>query len=174
MSRFPDFIERVLGHEGRFTLNRKDPGNWTGGAVGAGTLKGTNWGIAAASYPKVDIRNLTRAQAIAIYERDFWGEVQGDKLPPMVAFQALDVAVNHGPSRARRLLQRAAGVVDDGVIGPITLAALRAADPNDLTFRFLAERLEFYTVLPTWDTFGKGWARRVAGNLRFAAQDNPA
>lgn len=172
MSRFPDFIERVLGHEGRFTANPKDPGNWTGGRVGVGTLKGTNWGIAANSYPNIDIAHLTRAEAIAIYERDFWDAVRGDDLPPMLAFQALDVAVNHGPSRARRMLQLAAGVLDDGIIGPITLAALRAADRNDLTFRFLAERLDFYTSLPTWGAFGKGWTRRVAGNLRFAALDN--
>lgn len=174
MSRFPVYIERVLGHEGGFTPNPKDPGNWTGGKPGVGQLRGTNWGIAAASYPTLDIARLTRAEAIAIYERDFWDTVKGDELPPMLAFQALDVAVNHGPSRARRLLQAAAGVATDGIIGPITLAALRAADPNDLTFRFLAERLDFYTSLPTWGVFGKGWTRRVADNLRFAAQDNPA
>lgn len=174
MSRFPVFIERVLGHEGRFTANRADPGNWTGNKVGVGELKGTNWGIAAGSYPSLNIAGLTREDAIRIYERDFWDAVRGDELPPMLAFQALDVAVNHGPSRARKLLQLAAGVAADGVIGPITLAALRAADPNDLTFRFLAERLDFYTSLPTWGVFGKGWTRRVAGNLRFAAMDNPA
>lgn len=174
MSRFPDFIERVLGHEGRFTAHSGDPGNWTGNKVGVGELKGTNWGIAANSYPHLDIVRLTRDEAIAIYHRDYWDTVRGDELPPMLAFQALDVAVNHGPSRARKMLQQAAGVLADGVIGPITLAALRAADPNDLTFRFLAERLDFYTSLPTWGVFGKGWTRRVAGNLRYAAQDNPA
>lgn len=172
MSRFPQFIERVLGHEGGFTTNRKDPGNWTSGVPGVGALKGTNWGIAASSYPSVNIRALTREQAIAIYRRDFWDAVRGDVLPPAVAYQALDVAINHGQDRARRMLQRAAGVVDDGRIGPITLAALRQADPNDLVFRFLAERLEFYTSLSTWPTFGKGWTRRVAANLRYAAADN--
>lgn len=172
MSRFPEFIERVLGHEGGFTLNRKDRGNWTSGIVGVGKLKGTKWGISAMSYPHLDIASLTREQAIAIYRRDFWDAVKGDQLPPMLAYQALDVAVNHGPDRGRRLLQRAARVVDDGIIGPITLAALKRSDPNDLTFLFLAERLEFYTTLSTWSEFGKGWARRVAGNLRYAAADN--
>lgn len=172
MSRFPEFIERVLGHEGGFTNHRKDRGNWTSGVVGVGALKGTKWGISAMAYPHLNIAALTREQAIAIYHRDFWSAVKGDQLPPMLAFQALDVAINHGADRARRLLQRAAGVLDDGIIGPITLAALRRADPNDLTLLFLAERLEFYTSISTWPTFGKGWTRRVAANLRYAAADN--
>lgn len=172
MSRFPEFIERALGHEGGFTANRRDRGNWTSGVVGVGALKGTKWGISAMAYPHLNIAGLTREQAIAIYRRDFWDAVKGDLLPPMVAFQALDVAINHGVDRARRMLQRAARVLDDGIIGPITLAALRKADQNDLTFLFLAERLEFYTSISTWPTFGRGWARRVAANLRYAAADN--
>jgi predicted RNA-binding protein with PUA-like domain len=55
---------------------------------------------------------------------------------------------------------------------PVTLAAVKAASPADLVLRFLAERLDFYTRLSTFNTFGRGLTRRIAGNLRFAAPDN--
>lgn len=158
--KFDLFIERLLAHEGGYVNHPNDPGGET------------NWGIAKRSYPHVNIRKLTRPQAIAIYRRDFWDRVQGGQLPPEVAFQALDAAVNHGVGQAVRWLQRAAGVADDGVIGPVTLAALRCVPPADLLLRFNAERLDFYTRLATWPSFGKGWVRRVAANLRHGAEDN--
>lgn len=157
---FRDYIERVLSHEGGYVNDPRDPGGET------------RWGISKRSYPHVDIKRLTRDDAIAIYERDFWRRVQGDKLPRQFAFQALDAAVNHGIENAVRWMQRAAGVADDGYIGPMTLAAVARTDPADLVLKFNAERLEFYARLSTFDAFGRGWTRRVAGNLRHAAEDN--
>ncbi len=171
-SVFYGFIDRSLSHEGGFTADRRDPGNWTGGRVGAGELKGTKFGIAANTYPTYDIRNLTRPQAIAIYKRDFWERARCDRLPAVIGFQLLDGAVNSGITQATRWLQRAVGVADDGMIGPVTLAAITAADPNDIVLRFNADRLEFLTRLSTWTVHGAGWSRRIAGNLRYAAQDN--
>ena len=160
MGMFDYFIERVLTHEGGYVNDARDPGGET------------KYGIAKRSYPAVDIRNLTRAQAIDIYRRDFWQRVRGDELPREFAFQALDAAVNHGIGNAVRWMQRAAGVADDGVIGPITLAAVQRAKPADLVLRFNAERLRFYAKLTTFATFGRGWVNRVAGNLEHAAADN--
>jgi len=160
VSKFDTYIQRVLANEGGYVNNPKDPGGET------------NWGIAKRSYPNVDIKNLTRDQAIAIYRRDFWDQVGGDKLPDAFAFQALDAAVNHGIGNAVRWMQRAAGVADDGHLGPLSMAAILKKDPADLVVLFLAERLEFYTKLSTFSTFGKGWVRRIADDLRAAAQDN--
>lgn len=160
MPRFRDYIERVLTHEGGYVNDPRDPGGET------------KWGIAKRSYPQLDIKSLTREDAIAIYERDFWQRVQGDRLPGPFAFQALDAAVNHGIGNSVRWLQRAAGVADDGIIGPVTLAAVARQEAADLVLNFNAERLEFYAKLQNFDAFGRGWARRVAGNLRYAAQDN--
>lgn len=159
-SAFDSFIDRVLSHEGGYVNNPKDPGGET------------QWGISKRSYPGLNIRTLTRAQAVEIYRRDFWQRAQCDKLPKALAFQMLDAAVNHGMGNPIRWLQRAAGVADDGQIGPVTLAAVRRADENDLLLRFNAERLEFYASLSTFASFGRGWTRRVAGNLRYAARDN--
>ena len=160
MGMFDYFIERVLVHEGGYVNDPRDPG------------QETRWGISKRAYPHLDIRNLTRAQAIDIYRRDFWQRVRGDELPREFAFQALDAAVNHGIGNAVRWMQRAAGVADDGVIGPVTLAAVQRAQAADLVLRFNAERLRFYAKLTTFSTFGRGWVNRVAGNLDHAAADN--
>lgn len=158
--QFPKFMDRLLSHEGGYVNDPQDPGGET------------KWGISKRTYPHIDIKNLTRDGAIALYRRDFWEASQADDLPPAVGFQLLDGAVNSGIDRATQWLQRAARVADDGKIGPVTRAALKAADPNDLVLRFLAERLDFMTGLGTWQRFGKGWARRIAQNLRYGAEDN--
>ncbi len=160
MSLFLDLVDRVLSHEGGYVNDPNDPGGET------------KWGISKRSYPHLNIKDLTRQDAIAIYQRDFWQRVQGDKLPVPFVFQALDAAVNHGIGNAVRWMQRAAGVADDGVIGPVTLAAVARQEPADLVLLFNAERLEFYAKLKNFDHFGRGWTIRVAGNLRRAAQDN--
>lgn len=160
MILFDQLIDRVLGHEGGYVNHPQDPGGET------------KFGIAKRSYPNVDIKGLTRAQAVEIYRRDFWVRVQGGEMPSAFAFQALDAAINHGVENSVRWMQRAAGVADDGVIGPLTMMAVKRADPADLVLNFNAERLEFYAKLSTFDSFGRGWTRRVAGNLRYAAGDN--
>lgn len=160
MSRFDFFINRVLGHEGGYTPGKNDPGGET------------NWGISKRSYPALNIRTLSRDQAIAIYRRDFWDPIKGELLGDAVSYQALDAAINSGPVVAIRWLQQAIGVADDGHFGPVSLKALRAADQNDVLMRFLAVRLEFMTRLSNWPNASRGWARRIAQNLRFAAADN--
>lgn len=169
---FNIFIDRLLSHEGGYSSDRNDPGNWTGGAVNVGVLKGTKFGIAANTYPMLDIKNLTRAQAIEIYRRDFWLRAKCEQLPKAVAFQLLDGAVNSGIGQAVRWLQRAAGAADDGLIGPATLAAVKRMDANDMVLRFNAQRIDFMTRLKNWKHHGAGWMRRIAGNLNFAATDN--
>lgn len=153
-------IERTLGHEAGYVNDPNDPGGET------------KWGISARSYPLVDIKNLTREQAITIYKRDFWDKVHTDVLPDALDYQLLDSAVNSGIDQSIRFLQRALGVADDGHFGPYSKAALLKADHNDVLLLFLAERLEFMTRLKNWKAHGKGWARRIAQNLRFGAKDN--
>lgn len=165
-------FDRLIGHEGEYTNNRADPGNWTGGAVGSGILKGTKFGIAANTYPNLDIKNLTLADAKAIYYRDFWLKLGCEDYHSAIAFQVFDAGVNHGRGNAARFLQRAVGVADDGRIGPITKRAVNALSVTDVLMHFNAERLEFYTKLSTWPEFGKGWARRIVGNLKYSAADS--
>ncbi len=164
MSDFNKAFDRVIGHEGGYVNHPRDPGGET------------NWGVtkrtAQAYGYNGDMRAMTRDQAKAIYKRGFWDKVGGDALPDAVAFQLFDAAVNHGIGNAVRFMQRALGVADDGIVGNITLTALRNADANDFLMRFNAARLDFYTRLSTFDTFGKGWVRRIVGNLNYGAVDN--
>ncbi|TDX30771.1 putative peptidoglycan binding protein [Modicisalibacter xianhensis] len=163
----PDFntaMDRVLGHEGGYVDHPDDPGGRT------------NWGItqrtALANGYLGDVRHLTRDQAKEIYRTAFWQRVKADQYDFALAFNLFDAAVNHGIGNAIRMLQRAVGVADDGIVGPVTLGAINAMCVDDALLRFNAERLRFYTKLSTFGTFGRGWVNRVAGNLDYAAQDN--
>lgn len=167
---FDKAFELLIGHEGGYTALRSDPGNWTGGKVGVGVLKGTKYGIAANSYPNEDIKNLTLARAKQIYKRDYWDKVWGDKLPASLAFHVFDMAVNSGISRGIKLLQKTVGSTQDGIMGPATLRAAQAMDVNAAIMVYNANRLKFYTSLSTFGTFGKGWTNRVANNLELGAK----
>ena len=156
-------FERLIGHEGGYANHPEDPGGET------------NWGITLRTAREAgymgNMRDLTREQAREIYRVAYWQRARCDEFDGAIAFQVFDAAVNHGIGNSIRFLQRAAGVADDGVIGPVTMAAINAMTVTDLLARFNAARLNFYTKLSTWPSFGKGWARRVAGNLNYAADD---
>ena len=169
---FNKSFDRVFTNEGWFQDDPNDRGNWTSGRVGEGELKGTKFGIAAMTYPDLDIRNLTKEDAREIYRQDWWNALGMDSFRTAMQYQMFDAAVNHGMYQATRMLQRAAGVVDDGIIGPITWRRVHKTDLNDLLLRFLGERLKFMSHIRTWDNYGRGWARRIAHNLAFAAEDN--
>ena len=167
---FDQAFDRLINHEGGYSNDRNDLGNWTGGKVGVGELKGTKFGIAAHSYPYLDIKNLTLDQAKEIYRRDFW-DILGEA-HSSIKFQVFDAAVNHGHGNAIRFLQRAVGVADDGAWGKVSQAALNRMETNDVLLRFVAFRLKFWASLRTFDIYGRGWTNRGAENLLFAAEDN--
>jgi lysozyme family protein len=168
MDNFSRCFSFTLESEGGFTANADDPGNWTGGAIGQGELRGTKYGISAAAYPSLDIAGLTEQAAAAIYRRDYWAPLQGDALALPLALVGFDAAVNAGLRRAIIWLQQAAGQPADGVLGPATLAALSHGDALALAREALVRRLDFSSRLPTWPSFGLGWSRRIialAGEL---------
>ena len=162
-SNFPAVMDEVFRHEGGLSMIRSDPGNWTGGRVGVGELRGTNFGIASHAHPHVDIRNLTKEQAREIYRRNYWNPILGDDLPAGIDLVTMDPAVNSGVSRGARWLQQALGdVVVDGQMGPQTLKATKSKAPVPVIQRACKARMGFLRGLRTWDTFGRGWSRRVA------------
>ncbi|MBK6594356.1 MAG: glycoside hydrolase family 108 protein [Burkholderiales bacterium] len=152
---FDQVFDKLINHEGGYVFNPHDPGGET------------KFGISKRSYPHLDIHSLTLADAKTIYRRDFWDRAQCDKMHPDLAFDLFDGAVNSGIGQAIRWLQRAVGVADDGVVGPLTLASInRENDTSAIRARYSGHRLDFMTRLSTWDVFGKGWARRIASNLQ--------
>lgn len=153
-------IDRVLGHEGRYVNDPNDPGGET------------NWGISKRSYPNVDIKNLSRDDAVDIYRHDFWDPLKADSKPKAVVYQLLDFAVNSGIRASIRAYQRALGVPDDGQFGPRSDMAAKAMSVSDQIMLLSAERLEYMTNAKNWPQHGKGWARRMATNLRYGAEDS--
>jgi lysozyme family protein len=155
----------VVGAEGGYDSNPDDPGNWTGGRVGAGELRGTKYGVSAAAFPSLSIATLTLDQARTIYESRYWQPIHASEVPEPLALLLFDAAVNNGPSRAVGWLQGCVGAVADGVVGPLTLAAISRAIATHglaaLCGQYLAERLTFMAALPTWRLFGHGWSRRL-------------
>ena len=164
ISIFDPLFERLMKHEGGYVNHPSDPGGET--------MWGVTKRVARAHGYHGPMRNLPKSLAKQIADKSYWQAIHGEDLPRAVAWQVIDAAYNHGNRQAIKFLQRAVGASDDGLIGPRTLAAVKAMDEDDILLLFNAERLEFFTNLSIWQKFGKGWARRIATNLRWAAKDN--
>jgi len=175
MSVSPTSFERafrvVVGEEGVLSLNPLDPGNWTGGWQNKGRLRGTKYGISARAFPTLDIRNLTLAQARAIYRVKYWDRIAGDALPRSAALLVFDAAVNQGVGIAARCLQYAAGVGADGVVGPETIAAVRVTPLGPLLVEIAARRAVAYAQDEDAPTFLLGWFRRLERVAALAILD---
>lgn len=154
---FKDVFDRVIGHEGGYVNDPHDAGGET------------NWGVTKRTAQEHgytgSMKMMNREQAYQIYEKAFWQRYNCDKLSPAVAFQFFDAAVNHGVGNASRMLQRAVGVADDGIVGKVTLSAVEKMPISDFILKFNAQRIKFYTKLKNFPRFGAGWMNRVAGNL---------
>ena len=150
---FDKAFDRIIGHEGGYVCDQRDPGGET------------KFGVSKRAYPTMDIKNLTLDQAKEIYRRDYWNKLHLDELPDCIRFDLFDAAVNSGLSAAAKFLQRAVGTAADGVIGKLTIAAANGMDPLHLDKRLSGYRLQYLCDLPTFPAFGKGWVRRVALNL---------
>lgn len=159
MENFDRAFTDLLGHEGGYGNNPNDSGGET--------MWGVTLLVARAAGYHGPMADMPQATAKRIYRSKYW-RTWMDSLPYAVAFQVFDGSVNSGEVQAIKWLQRAAGVKDDGLVGPVTLVAVKMADPVKLAVEFNIERLEFMTGLSNWQHFGRGWARRIAENLEKA------
>lgn len=150
---YDEAFELLIGHEGGYVNHPNDPGGET------------KYGISKRAYPNEDIKNLTLDRAKLIYARDYWEPAGCNEWPEAIRFDVFDVAVNSGVKTAIKMVQRAAFAEDDGIIGQRTRLAVRAMNPMMLFARINGLRLAYMADLPTWPTFGRGWAKRVAANL---------
>jgi len=151
---FSSVVKMVLHHEGGYVNHPEDPGGET------------KYGISKRAYPDVDIAELTEKDASSIYKRDYWDRIKGDDLPAGVACVVMDYAVNSGISRASKALQGACGIPNgDGIIGPHTLNAVwvttRDYGEQYVIDAVTTQRQEFIRALSIYDTFGRGWERRI-------------
>jgi len=135
---FPDAIELVLESEGGYVNDPVDKGGET------------KYGITKKRYPHLDIKSLTLQQAKDLYRADFWDRYDIGDYPDELRFIILDMYVNHNPKAVGLILQRAVNnhigydfLKVDGVIGPLTRAALNRFRINPL--RVLAFRSKYYS-----------------------------
>lgn len=153
---FERALKFVLKQEGGFVDHPSDPGG------------PTNFGITQRVYDefrKRSVRFIEPQEVESIYRRSYWTPARCDSLPTRLALVHFDSAVNCGVKQAAKFLQRAAGVRDDGVIGPVTLQSAKSQDENGLIDRYILERRKFYHSLsvtkPELAVFLKGWLKRL-------------
>ena len=148
----------LLKHEGGFINHPSDPGGMT--MLGVTQRVWEEW----VGHPvgEQEMRALTPAIVAPMYKQKYWDKIHGDDLPSGVDLAVFDCCVNSGPGRAAKMLQKVLGVTQDGAIGPQTLLKATTIDSSKLITDYNTERLAFLRALSTWNTFGKGWSRRVA------------
>lgn len=172
MNRASVYIPRILKHEGGFVDHPKDPGGATNRGVTIGTLKRLGIDVDSDGDSDIyDLRNLRESDAVRVFKLFYADKVQADFLPVGLDYAMTDFAVNSGPSRAAKHLQRILGVEQDGDIGPKTVAKVAECDPAAMIASLSDSRLRFLRALDTWPTFGKGWQRRVDDVRKDALAD---
>jgi lysozyme family protein len=156
---FEACLALMLAHEGGFVNHPQDPGGMTN--LGVTKRVWEEW--VGHEVDEKQMRALTPELVAPLYKRKYWDAVRADDLVFGVDYCVFDVAVNSGPGRAIKFLQSSVGVTPDGGFGPRTLVAVKEADkdPTRVIEMYCARRLEFLQSLKTFETFGKGWSRRV-------------
>lgn len=157
-SRFDVCLPRILKHEGGYVNHPRDPG----GATNKGIIQRTydSYNRQQGRRPR-PVKDITDAEVAAIYEANYWSKT-GKGLPAGVDYCAFDGGVNSGPSRGVKWVQSALGVAADGSVGPKTINAAKAHhDKTKVVKAACARRMSFLRGLSHWNTFGRGWTRRV-------------
>lgn len=179
----------VRDHEGGYTDNIADKGNWicpaTGGWVRGSqypywcdsgrepVLIGTNYGVAAPNLIKIlgriptskaDSRNITKTQVKEFFYKEFWWKNKIDLIHDQsVATILFDGVIQH--TVGVRLMQEVLGVTADNIVGGETLNAINMADPRKLFFDYKARREQYYRAIvdnnPGQQVFFNGWMRRI-------------
>ena len=157
MSNFDECLKIILHHEGGYVNHPKDPGGET------------NLGVTKRVYEEFggekDMRDLTVEDVAPIYKKGYWDREKGDSLPEGLDLCVFDFGVNAGTGRAAKYLQRMIGSTPDGAIGPNTLRAVKMFCDTEGVESAIGDyqdaRQSYYEKLSTFDTFGRGWTRRV-------------
>jgi lysozyme family protein len=111
---------------------------------------------------EAEMRSLTPEKVAPFYKEVYWDACKCDELPLGVDYAVFDFAVNAGVGRASKTLQTALGTAADGIVGKNTMSLANSCDPDEFLEKFSRLKEQFYRSLQTFDTFGKGWLRRVA------------
>jgi lysozyme family protein len=166
ISNWDQAFKQMLASEGGFTDDERDKGNQLPDGRKGSTMLGVtqyNWEAHVGHQVTHDqMRALTPADVEPLYKKKYWDVVRADELPSGIDYLVFDMGVNAGPGRSIKLMQTALGVPADGGFGPMTMAAVQAANPVELIEKFSQEKEAFYRSLDTFTVYGTGWLNRVA------------
>lgn len=135
--------------EGGYVDDKNDPGGET------------KYGLSKKSYPNLDIKSLTKDDAIKIYKIDYWDKIKCDLMGDALAAHVFDSSINCGVKSTIKMLQRAVCVKDDGIFGSITKNAVYNANELISLMSFINERYKYYRSLKLYHIYGKGWENRI-------------
>lgn len=151
----------VLDYEGGYVDHPDDPG----GATNFGVTLKTLQEFRGHNVSKEDVKNLSSNEVEQIYYKKYWLDTNCEHYPAWLSLMVFDCAVNQGPHKAKIFLQRALRVPADGLIGPVTLKAIRnISQERSIIVDFCTFRGIHYATLGHFNTFGKGWFRRLFNN----------
>lgn len=162
---FNKCLALTLKEEGGFQNDPRDSGNH----LPDGRAGCTNLGVTQAAWEAfvghpvsmADMKALTPEKVTPFYKQKYWNPVYADVLPSGVDYLLFDFGVNAGVGTSVKLFQQAIGCVPDGVIGPNTIAVIKAADPKSLVEKFSDKKIAYYRGLKLFPVYGAGWLRRV-------------
>ena len=164
-------LEMILHHEGGYVNHPKDPGGETN--LGVTKRVYEEWTMTIGADTK-EMKDLEIPDVAPIYEKNYWSRMKCDDIPSGLDLCVFDFGVNAGPGRAAKYLQSMIGTTVDGGIGPNTLKALAAFVENEgLEYAietYQANRQSYYEKLKTFETFGRGWTRRVQETTKEALE----
>ncbi len=162
--KFKKAFKLTIGHEGGYVNDPDDPGGET------------KFGISKRSYPKIDIKNITLADAQSIYHRDFWTKLFCEDLEEDIAIELFDTSVNVGIRKGSEIFQQALNLCNknqidydnitvDGSIGTITLNAYNACKLKKLLLKVMniLQGYHYISLMEKKEVFEKyiGWFDRV-------------
>ena len=155
---FPACLAFTLAQEGGYTNDAGDPGGPTNFGITQATL--AQWrGVAVAPS---DVLLLSQIEAAAIYRRMYWNACRCSTLPLGSDLMVFDFAVNAGAVTSIKELQGQVEVVEDGIFGPATEAAVQACGTVALVMALQEAHEAHYRSLPDFTTFGNGWLARLS------------
>ena len=161
----------IVRREGGYVNDPDDPGGATNHGVTIHTMRSLGMDLNGdGKVDTVDVRGLSRDQAVQIYVRHYFQKPRISQLPECLQASVFDMQVNAG-SNAIRILQRLLAAFGntlnaDGVIGPATAqAAARANDmaPGHLRDAYGIARRNYYYRLADKRAASRKYARRRDG-----------
>lgn len=153
MTTFDKAFKEVIGHEGGYVNDPSDRGGET------------KYGVSKLAYPNEDIKNLTLERAKELYKRDYWDKANIDSLPQHLQIMHFGFVVNFGIAGANKVLQKAAGVKPDGIMGSRTLAAAQSVTTERYICYVLDRYMRIIAARPANAKFAKGWSNRAISYL---------